>query len=301
MTAKNVVTRENIGGGFSIDIPARKIHVAPSPADGNALAVADDSLLYTPGAYLALPVPEIVLMKPWQMPGYLNPGGIATSGSATDGALLRMHSFPVFRHRVLPPYLFDKSLDLRLELMWYRRANSRRNSGWHHPGHDDGRETFFKEPVAPNRDSTGDRCYASGSGVTSEWSIRPQQSDFTVGSLAQLFAPTQVQFRSRSGGGGEVRAYVPRYALRLSRGVGNSRRYGYSSVYRPNYFSWRFSVLGPDGLRINGPQSPTLVMGGRGMPFVQDTRGSVEEGMALVEANKSFVAEDFNCWFARKV
>jgi len=304
---KTVLTENNAGRGIALNLITSKFEALPSTDIGNALKLGTDNLLYAPSG-IHLPIPRIHLVNPTSLAVTpLNPGSLNMSApiAFSGGSSFTCNRIPVFSSSGIDDKLLDPALDLRLELGWYRKASNRKKTGWHHPTHDATTTMLYGEPIAPTLPASQLR---GGDPIgCSEWSITQADQSFIIGNLAQYFREQVVVYRDVNGNENQLLAtYIPRYAARIRGSASNKsgRTFAYNTIYRPNYFAFRFSTAnatGVKGQRNEGPWSKTVAMSHSEMPFQTDDTASKLYGKTCAAIAPGYVDTEYNCWFATRL
>jgi hypothetical protein len=260
---------------------------------------------------LALPVPHVVLAKQRgdnALPAY-NPNSDPFTYTISGDKLL-LSKTPLITVMDLPPDLLK--LDLRLELLWFRKE--RKNShggggnGYRHPSHFPTGNATIDSPTGLSLQATPltNTRFRGGSGAlsprVSEWSVTKVGQKFFVDTLGHYFALDDVLYIDTTGSGQTVKAFVPTFKAASSKNA-SQRGYGYSARYRPNYFQFRYSVADPRDPRnrLVGPTTKTIVCTALRHPFVHDAAASASTGLTCNAIHGNYKENELNCWFSNRL
>ena len=237
------------------------------------------------GSSISLPPPKISLrsVAPGGVPDpNYNRSGLTYTITAT-GQKFHLSRMPFVTAEGLPPEAYAR--DLRLEFLWYKNPSMHRGkhtNGWKHPAHIIGPSAdenmplghnHLAVPVSHTRFSRGMLSPQFDTQV-SEWSVLHEGQGFFLDSIGNYMAQSACEVYDSAGNSLFVDVMKPRWAANTgSNGVtGPAQASGHSGSFKPLYFSFRYSVQGLDDPRnrINGPQSPTMVLSHRYHPFIVD-------------------------------
>jgi len=261
---------------------------------------------------LALPVPHVVLAKQLgdNQLSALNPNSNPFTYT-TNGDKLLLSRTPLVTVMDIPADLLK--LDLRLELLWFRKE--RKNShggggnGYRHPSHfltgdatlDSPTGANWQAPVLPNSRFRGG-TQVNVSGRVSEWFVKYVGQKFFIDTLGHYFEFQKVNYVDSSGAGNTIKLYAPTFKAASSKNS-SQHTFGYSAMYRPNYFQLRYSVADPNDPRnrLVGPTSKTIVCAALHHPFRHNAAASATYGLVCNDINPSFKEAELNCWFGTRL
>ena len=268
----------------------------------------------TQTAGIMLPVPHITLggllnSGPLQLH---NPSGVDYT-RLHDGSTMILAKCPVFSALEVPEAAL--ALDLRLELLWFRKERRKTHgggaNGYRHPTHgipgDPGLASpTGGSPVAPvlpmSRFRGGDP--ANLGPRVSEWSVTKVGQQFFIDTLGLYFVRYPVNYMTTGGGGAgtTVGLFVPSFG-RTCGIAADQKGFGYASVYRPNYFKFRYSIQDPNDerARLTGPTSGTIACAHAVHPFVQNAAATAANGYTSLELDTGFDPDRANCWFETRL
>jgi len=265
-------------------------------------------------AGIVLPVPHITLG------GLLNSGPLQLHNPAGvdftrlhDGTKMALAKCPVFTALEVPEAAL--AFDLRLELLWFRKERRKAHgggaNGYRHPTHGIPSDAGLASPtggspVAPvlpvSRFRGGDP--ANLGPRVSEWSVTKVGQRFFIDTLGLYFVRTAVSYMTTAGGGAgnTTNLFVPSF-IRASGLSADPRGFGYASMYRPNYFKFRYSIQDPNDerARLTGPTSGTIVCAHAVHPFVQNAAATAANGYTSLEIDTGFNPDQANCWFETRL
>jgi hypothetical protein len=272
------------------------------------------STLQASNAASGLPIPHITLSK-IELDSVLNPNGVDYT-FAVDGTKINPRHLPMFTAIEIPKALFKE--DLRLELVMYKRTtrkNARnineRLNGYHHPTHN----------PASNPSPTGGSPYATklpnsrfrGGGralevdTITEWTVTSNGQKFYIDTLGNFITGLNMDYISaaNNGGTGNVQVYVSTNKSQNGRLAHlAAKTFGYSAVFKPLYFAFRFSIKDkkdPRGQRIVGGTSKIITFAPNVHPFVQNAAVSAAVGSICLDINPAYKSTEWNCWFETRL
>lgn len=246
-----------------------------------------------------LPTPRVRLARD-------NPIGLPTilEGGGGAGPALTWVTHPQVVAINVPTALLDPALDLRVELLRYKKAKSQSRPGWGtyvHPSH-------YMVGSNPNGSDThgGQHTDTAGIPITinrpSEWSVTSRNQVIDLVDLAVWFSMLDVDYQDA------VTLTNQQVTLPCPAGEGKTfgyyygRRFMYVSRFRPNYFRFRYSILDLDEGRgrLTGPQTPTLAVSTDIFPFLVDDAVSAAQGRAFGTLDPRLVTTNMRCsWQTR--
>ena len=259
-----------------------------------------------------LPVPNITLASPIKYAGTpLNPNGVGYTFSAT-GDKVDCASLPLFSAMNLSAQLMTAESDLRLELMIYKResggqnsAGKRKESGYKHPTHSgDIGTTSLGGPQTIALPKTRYRGgnNAQGTLTRTEWRVTNNGQQILIDTLGDFLIARQIGYRDANGQQQLLDAYVQTNTRAHS---GSQSRvplnvFGYSPMFKPLYFRFRFSVTDqsdPRGQRITGPESQTIAFSSSVHPFAVNEEQTFSLGAVCNNVQNGYQFRRFNAWF----
>ena len=260
---------------------------------------------------LVLPVPHITLASPRdpRLAAY-NPPAVDFTLPADGSMKFFMRRMPIFTAMDIPD--FALTMDLRLELLWYRRERRNRgggNNGYRHPAHHPTTVPDVDSPlgIAPVASPIAGSRFRGGipnnkPGCVSEWSITKVGQRFFIDSLGHQMKFYPVNFIDNAGAPQQIKLICPSF-LGANSSNASQHGFGYAAKYRPNYFQFRYSVADPNDVRnrLIGPVSETIVCAHHIHPFVHNATASAATGLTCNDIHSQFKDSELNCWFATRL
>ena len=267
---------------------------------------------YTQSSASGLPVPNITLASPVKYAGtLLNPNSVGYTFSST-GDKIECASMPLFSAMNLPAQLMINESDLRLELMLYKReaggqnsAGKRKESGYKHPTHSgDQFNTSLggpQTPALPNSRYRGGRN-TQNTPIRTEWRVTNNGQQILVDTLGDFLVAKQIGYRDANGQQQNLDAYVQTNTRAHS---GSQSRvplnvFGYSPMFKPLYFRFRFSITDQSDARaqrITGPESQTIAFSSSVFPFAVNEEQTFSLGAVCNNVQNGYQFRRFNVWF----
>jgi hypothetical protein len=236
--------------------------------------------------------------------------GIDTTADGSVAPLWK--NYPTILANNVSSVLLDPALDLRVELLWFKRKKKRGRatntpgptyqqvgSRWAHPMNWVGGNSN-PHPGADTNNGTvnnvvGDRL--------SEWSITTRNQRVRV-NLSKFFKAINFRYRDDLGNSQVVQALAAAYRG-ANAGLSSFQPVrGVSSAFIPTFFAFRYSIKDiPNGGvgRITGPLSEIIQASHIVSPLVSDFTYFVNNnGNRAYTINPNFVITDMKCSFNRR-
>ena len=267
---------------------------------------------YAQSSASGLPVPNITLASPAKYAStLLNPNGVDYTFSSA-GDKVSVASLPLFSAMNIPAQLMTDDSDLRLELMIYKResggqnaAGKRKESGYKHPTHSgDIGTTSLGGPQTPalsNSRYRGGRN-TQNTPTRTEWRVTNNGQQILIDTLGDFLVAKQIGYRDANGQQQLLDAYVQTNTRAHSGGQNRVplNVFGYSPMFKPLYFRFRFSITDQSDVRaqrITGPESQTIAFSSSVFPFAVNEEQTFSLGAVCNNVQNGYNFRRFNAWF----
>lgn len=257
---------------------------------------------------IGLPVPHVGIVG--AVTANCPDNGIDTTSDGSVAPLWK--NYPTILASNISSVLLDPALDLRVELLWFKRKRKRgRTSNFPNPTYQQvgSRWTHPVNWVSGNQNphpgadtNNGTVNNVVGDRI-SEWSITTRNQRIRV-NLSKFFRAVNFRYRNPAGASQSTQALIASYRGTNAGMASFQPVRGVSSAYIPTFFAFRYSIkdLANGGVgRITGPISEIIQASHIVSPIVSDFTYFVNNnGNKAYTINPKFVITDMICSFNRR-
>ncbi len=257
---------------------------------------------------IGLPVPHVGIVG--TVSANCPDNGIDTTADGSVAPLWK--NYPTILANNISSPLLDPALDLRVELLWFKRKRKRGRSTntpdpyyqqvgsrWTHPMNWVG----GNQAPFPGADTNNGVTNTVIGDRISEWAITTRNQRVRV-NLSKFFKAVNFRYRDPAGATQSAQALIAAYRG-INAGMSSFQPVrGVSSAYVPTFFAFRYSIndLANGGVgRITGPISEVIQASHIISPLVSDFTYFINNnGNKAYTINPGFVITDMKCSFNRR-